>query len=212
MIKKIDGLLYKFANWYIMLRVKQFNYKKHKYRILGMTYRLDFVLVFAVLIGYVLDGAPMLVVSFFGCLLLGLAIFRQHQNKELSKLYDFLYMLRKDPMVYKDIKAYCKSSREDKFQYKIRVSVSVLFILLCSFVLIMDISLVLTKGDISSFPWLFYWPYLVFINIIQVYIKCVFDFDPPKKKKKKKKVSLTALVKKAWTGILKKPEFQPTPA
>lgn len=188
-IKKFDDWMYRQVTVVIRRWVKKKKFQKHKY---------DFILAFL----------PWEKAFFFFSFIVPVALaWRRHswagvainlvvlgvlfaltigEIKVMTLIkedYDFLFLARKDPMVYGMVKELCELGFKEGF--KLRTGM-------------IKIQFVMIVFSCVFFPWAL--P-LYFIGIFRPYVHHVFDFDEPDNRKEPKK-SLSEVLQKAYKNLI----------
>lgn len=207
MWEKLDKKLFKMVEYFILHRVKKSKFKKHKYQILLKYQYVEAVIIFAIILGNIIDGY--LWFNILMVILLVLWMQKIKTLKELSELYSWCWAFRKDPKMYKEVKEICKLQFEDNKKRRKRI-IPFIGSLEISFG-ILNLLAFVTIGGWGDLAFGIFFFYSFIDTIFTSYTSCVFDFDPPKKKKKKKKAKMTNLQKARWTDILKQPQGLPKP-
>lgn len=217
---KLDLKLFKLVEAYILKRVAKTKHKKNKFFIMADIEKKLFyfwlvvgpiysVLKVAVLGNFIYLGSGIAITAIYA----SLAFLSYKFMKAKGDDYEFLFQNRKHPIVYEGVKNATKQVFEinrsyRSFSLKLKAGVGV-------FLFIANIGVILTSPLMYSLFSMLFDLFIIFdilvVGTIYLYIREIFDFDPPKPKKRKQKESLTELVLQQWKRLLQNPGFVPSP-
>lgn len=214
---KIDKKLFEFSEKIILYFVGRSKHKKHKYKILRYFSYMEFVFIALVwifsIVQIVGEGGDSVKAIIFSSAIFGLVSAAHIRSifvlNERITSYDPLFDSRKNMYVYSMVKQHCKVMLKTDILRRKKVLLFVF--LLFGFVGGMDLLSFLIRGAVSDLFWCLFFFWVIYMDILESYIPCIFDFDKPKNKQKKESKELTGLQKKSWVDLLKRPTLKPFP-
>jgi len=206
MFQKFDQLFFSLCTKFILKRVKKSKFKKHKYHIQQDWEQFELTLLISVVMfDFVLNlyhhniifGSIMLILW---STLIFLRIRSLFRLKELIEAYDWFWENRKNPEIYNIIKKMQEESFEEDKRWRLKFVKG--YMIASMFIISMQF--------ISSPSFIILWMIFSYpATILTLYIKYVFDFDPPEEKKKESDAKLTNLMQQQLDKLFK--EFAPKP-
>ncbi len=215
---KIDNLQFKLVKILILRLVRKYKYKHHKFYFLIRILVIDsilFVLCILVLtpLGMSLNRdeiSRIIFHMFVWSILFFVTLLIIRLTIQVSQIYDFIWNLRKNPVVYQMEKESCKESFKKQRKTRLLLT-SIRIFFLPPFILLFCIH---SNNWLEMLLPLFLIIHFYITHFIHDYTLYVFDLEPPKKKKKKVKASdsLTEIMKGVFKKLIEgalKPVLQP---
>ncbi len=209
--KKLDKRIFKFYAGITKFLVKKHKHRYHKHNVYKWFLYGKIPFIFLYFVGETLDVANNKGSFTVGAIVVGVLLlvwfFQYWSNEAISQIYDLVFMLRKNPTIYKGHKAFCKNQFEKNIDRRKKRFIGNLII--TGGVACLDIFYFLAYGYYSALGLGLYFIYALFIESFELYLNTIFDFEPPKKKKKKEKARMTDMAKNFFDNLLKRPVVQP---
>lgn len=210
--KKLDKKMFSFYSNLTKHIIKKLKFKYHKYQIFKIFHYVQLVLIFVYFATEIVDAALGTGSMIIGSTISGLFcigwIGSYFLNEKLLQLYTPLFMMRKNPIMYKLHKTNCKARFNTQIESRCKeFNWTILFFIIS----VWYTALFLTGEGYSYLGLGVFFIYDCFLYTFDNYLHCIFDFDPPTKKKKKAKSKMTNLERKKWQDALKMPELKPFP-
>lgn len=193
MLTKIDNALLKICEFLVLRKVKKSKYKQHKYHVEEGWNQMELILCLCAmvldLIGSLSHGHRLIGITNFVIFIpvVLIKIMSIRNLRELVEAYDWIWLNRKNPVIYNSIKELgeeCWVREQRRRQRMIKVYFGLLFL----------ISMVLSVSQ----QWTTVWMIVCYpIHILGMYNRYVFDLEPPEEKRKEESDSkLTNLMQK----------------
>ena len=216
-LKKIDVIVFKLCEKVILYFVRHYKYEKNKYKIQLLFQQFLFFLFFLTFfilcpIGNIIRMRSLgtfsawdvsLTLSLTLLIFIPILFFEFMEwlsTKRKAIDYDILFLMRKHPNVYHNVKAEAKI----KFVMFRVLRIKMLKFRLMSmgfFYPLMILLFAVTGFDLGD-SFIFYFMFSHSLLILNDYIEYIFDFDEPDKKKKPAKKEVSAIVQKILDNLI----------